>query len=229
MTKDEVKKLRMNSPESLQFLNNATKFYNLMMMYRCAIREIQTKLEVLDDEFSVENNRNPISFIKTRIKQPNSIYDKLQKMGYEFTTENIQTYLNDVAGVRIVCAFIDDIYMISDLITQQDDIKVIEIKDYIKNPKPSGYRSLHLIVQVPIFLQKNKKMVNVEVQFRTIAMDFWASLEHKLRYKKDIPADQAQQLQEELLACATQSAQLDNRMQEIRNQLVSRADKGNQS
>ena len=229
MTKDEVKKLRMNSPESLQFLNNATKFYNLMMMYRCAIREIQTKLEVLDDEFSVENNRNPISFIKTRIKKPNSIYDKLQKMGYEFTTENIQTYLNDVAGVRIVCAFIDDIYMISDLITQQDDIKVIEIKDYIKNPKPSGYRSLHLIVQVPIFLQKNKKMVNVEVQFRTIAMDFWASLEHKLRYKKDIPADQAQQLQEELLACATQSAQLDNRMQEIRNQLVSRADKGNQS
>ena len=103
-----------------------------MMMYRCAIREIQTKLEVLDDEFSVENNRNPISFIKTRIKKPNSIYNKLQKMGYEFTTENIQTYLNDVAGVRIVCAFIDDIYMISDLITQQDDIKVIEIKDYIK-------------------------------------------------------------------------------------------------
>lgn len=126
MTKDEVKKLRMNSPESLQFLNNATKFYNLMMMYRCAIREIQTKLEVLDDEFSVENNRNPISFIKTRIKKSNSIYNKLQKMGYEFTTENIQTYLNDVAGVRIVCAFIDDIYMISDLITQQDDIKVYE-------------------------------------------------------------------------------------------------------
>ena len=108
MTKDEVKKLRMDSPESLQFLNNATKFYNLMMMYRCAIREIQTKLEVLDDEFSVENNRNPISFIKTRIKKPNSIYNKLQKMGYEFTTENIQTYLNDVAGVRIVCAFIED-------------------------------------------------------------------------------------------------------------------------
>lgn len=148
MTKDEVKKLRMDSPESLQFLNNATKFYNLMMMYRCAIREIQTKLEVLDDEFSVENNRNPISFIKTRIKKPNSIYNKLQKMGYEFTTENIQTYLNDVAGVRIVCAFIDDIYMISDLITQQDDIKVIEVKDYIKNPKPNGYRSYHMIVEI---------------------------------------------------------------------------------
>lgn len=138
MTKDEVKKLRMNSPESLQFLNNATKFYNLMMMYRCAIREIQTKLEVLDDEFSVENNRNPISFIKTRIKKPNSIYDKLQKMGYEFTTENIQTYLNDVAGVRIVCAFIDDIYMISDLITQQDDIKVIGATTLIISKKPGN-------------------------------------------------------------------------------------------
>ena len=133
MTKDEVKKLRMNSPESLQFLNNATKFYNLMMMYRCAIREIQTKLEVLDDEFSVENNRNPISFIKTRIKQPNSIYDKLQKMGYEFTTENIQTYLNDVAGVRIVCAFIDDIgwllifnTLIAGLITSFINAKLLE-------------------------------------------------------------------------------------------------------
>ena len=162
MTKDEVKKLRMNSPESLQFLNNATKFYNLMMMYRCAIREIQTKLEVLDDEFSVENNRNPISFIKTRIKQPNSIYDKLQKMGYEFTTENIQTYLNDVAGVRIVCAFIDDIYMISDLITQQDDIKVIEIKDYIKNPKSNGYRSYHMIVEIPVFFAKGKTPMSVQ-------------------------------------------------------------------
>ena len=178
MTKDEVKKLRMNSPESLQFLNNATKFYNLMMMYRCAIREIQTKLEVLDDEFSVENNRNPISFIKTRIKQPNSIYDKLQKMGYEFTTENIQTYLNDVAGVRIVCAFIDDIYMISDLITQQDDIKVIEIKDYIKNPKSNGYRSYHMIVEIPVFFAKGKTPMRVELQIRTNGMDFWTKEEY---------------------------------------------------
>lgn len=186
MTKDEVKKLRMDSPESLQFLNNATKFYNLMMMYRCAIREIQTKLEVLDDEFSVENNRNPISFIKTRIKKPNSIYDKLQKMGYEFTTENIQTYLNDVAGVRIVCAFIDDIYMISDLITQQDDIKVIEIKDYIKNPKSNGYRSYHMIVEIPVFFAKGKTPMRVELQIRTNGMDFWATLEHQLRYKKGI-------------------------------------------
>ena len=226
MTKDEVKKLRMNSPESLQFLNNATKFYNLMMMYRCAIREIQTKLEVLDDEFSVENNRNPISFIKTRIKQPNSIYDKLQKMGYEFTTENIQTYLNDVAGVRIVCAFIDDIYMISDLITQQDDIKVIEIKDYIKNPKPSGYRSLHLIVQVPIFLQKNKKMVNVEVQFRTIAMDFWASLEHKIYYKFEGHAPEY--ISRDLRACAEIVSNLDAKMLQLNEAILEEKEKEEQ-
>ena len=217
MTKDEVKKLRMNSPESLQFLNNATKFYNLMMMYRCAIREIQTKLEVLDDEFSVENNRNPISFIKTRIKQPNSIYDKLQKMGYEFTTENIQTYLNDVAGVRIVCAFIDDIYMISDLITQQDDIKVIEIKDYIKNPKSNGYRSYHMIVEIPVFFAKGKTPMRVELQIRTNGMDFWATLEHQLRYKKGIEEMPGyDEISEELLHSARAIIEADNEMQRIK-------------
>ena len=217
MIKDEVKKLRMNSPESLQFLNNATKFYNLMMMYRCAIREIQTKLEVLDDEFSVENNRNPISFIKTRIKQPNSIYDKLQKMGYEFTTENIQTYLNDVAGVRIVCAFIDDIYMISDLITQQDDIKVIEIKDYIKNPKSNGYRSYHMIVEIPVFFAKGKTPMRVELQIRTNGMDFWATLEHQLRYKKGIEEMPGyDEISEELLHSARAIIEADNEMQRIK-------------
>ena len=142
MTKEEVEKLWMDNPESMQFLKNATKFYNLMMMYRCAIREIQTKLEVLDDEFSVENNRNPISFIKTRIKKPNSIYNKLQKMGHDFTTENIQTYLNDVAGVRIVCAFIDDIYMISDLITQPSYGKY---EDYNASEKENTISDLQLV------------------------------------------------------------------------------------
>ena len=214
MTKDEVKKLRMNSPESLQFLNNATKFYNLMMMYRCAIREIQTKLEVLDDEFSVENNRNPISFIKTRIKKPNSIYDKLQKMGYEFTTENIQTYLNDVAGVRIVCAFIDDIYMISDLITQQDDIKVIEIKerDYISSPKPNGYRSYHVIVGVPVYCLDGMEYFPVEIQFRTMSMDFWASMEHRISYKKE-RADK-EQLKDELREYANMLVEIESRFEQ---------------
>ena len=154
---------------------------------------------------------------------------KIRRKNIPMSLTAIEENIKDIAGVRVICSFPEDIYELADSFLRQDDIVLIEKKDYIKNPKPSGYRSLHLIVQVPIFLQKNKKMVNVEVQFRTIAMDFWASLEHKLRYKKDIPADQAQQLQEELLACATQSTQLDNRMQAIRHQLVSRADKGNQS
>ena len=209
-----------NSRDCLQFLNNATKFYNLMMMYRCAIREIQTKLEVLDDEFSVENNRNPISFIKTRIKKPNSIYNKLQKMGHDFTTENIQTYLNDVAGVRIVCAFIDDIYMISDLITQQDDIKVIEVKDYIKNPKPNGYRSYHMIVEIPVFFAKGKTPMRVELQIRTNGMDFWATLEHQLRYKKGIEEMPGyEEISEELLHSARAIIDADNEMQRIKDKI----------
>ena len=136
MTEEEKKVPWLDTPDPQLFINNAAKFSDLMMMYRCAIREVQTKLEVLDDEFSVEYKRNPISFIKTRIKKPESIYRKLQKLGYDFTAENIQEQLNDVAGVRIVCAFIDDIYTVADLIAGQDDIKVIKIKDYIKNPKP---------------------------------------------------------------------------------------------
>ena len=220
MTKEEVEKLWMDNPESMQFLKNATKFYNLMMMYRCAIREIQTKLEVLDDEFSVENNRNPISFIKTRIKKPNSIYNKLQKMGHDFTTENIQTYLNDVAGVRIVCAFIDDIYMISDLITQQDDIKVIEVKDYIKNPKPNGYRSYHMIVEIPVFFAKGKTPMRVELQIRTNGMDFWATLEHQLRYKKGIEEMPGyEEISEELLHSARVVIEADNEMQRIKDKI----------
>ena len=174
MTKDEVKKLRMDSPESLQFLNNATKFYNLMMMYRCAIREIQTKLEVLDDEFSVENNRNPISFIKTRIKQPNSIYDKLQKMG----------------------------------------------KDYIKNPKSNGYRSYHMIVEIPVFFAKGKTPMRVELQIRTNGMDFWATLEHQLRYKKGIEEMPGyDEISEELLHSARAIIEADNEMQRIKDKI----------
>ena len=146
----------LDTPDPQRFIKNAAKFNDLMMMYRCAIREVQTKLEVLDDEFSVEYKRNPISFIKTRIKKPESIYRKLQKLGYDFTAENIQEQLNDVAGVRVVCAFIDDIYTVANLIAGQDDIKVIKIKDYIKNPKPNGYRSYHMIVEIPVFFSKGE-------------------------------------------------------------------------
>ena len=189
------------------------------MMYRCAIREVQTKLEVLDDEFSVEYNRKPISFIKTRIKKPVSIYNKLQKLGYDFTIENIQQ-LNDVAGVRIVCAFIDDIYTIADLITQQDDIKVIKIKDYIKNPKPNGYRSYHMIVEIPVFFAKGKTPMRVELQIRTNGMDFWATLEHQLRYKKGIEEMPGfEEISKELMHSAQVIIEADNEMQEIKNKI----------
>ena len=219
MNQKELKKIWMEYTDPQQLLDDAEKFYNLMMMYRCAIREVQTKLEVLDDEFSVEYNRNPISFIKTRIKKPVSIYNKLQKLGYDFTIENIQQ-LNDVAGVRIVCAFIDDIYTIADLITQQDDIKVIKIKDYIKNPKPNGYRSYHMIVEIPVFFAKGKTPMRVELQIRTNGMDFWATLEHQLRYKKGIEEMPGfEEISKELMHSAQVIIEAENEMQEIKNKI----------
>ena len=219
MNQKELKKIWREYTDPQQLLDDAEKFYNLMMMYRCAIREVQTKLEVLDDEFSVEYNRNPISFIKTRIKKPVSIYNKLQKLGYDFTIENIQQ-LNDVAGVRIVCAFIDDIYTIADLITQQDDIKVIKIKDYIKNTKPNGYRSYHMIVEIPVFFAKGKTPMRVELQIRTNGMDFWATLEHQLRYKKGIEEMPGfEEISKELMHSAQVIIEADNEMQEIKNKI----------
>ena len=201
----------------------------MMFLYNSALKEVGTKLEILNDEFVHIHKYNPIEYIKSRIKTPESIVKKLKRDGYESTIENMRNYINDIAGIRIVCSFTSDIYRLAEMIGKQNDLTVICVKDYIKNPKVSGYKSFHMHVTVPIFLSDRVVDTKVEIQIRTIAMDFWASLEHKLRYKKDIPADQTQQLQEELLACAAQSAQLDNRMQEIRNQLVSRADKGNQS
>ena len=210
----------LDTPDPQIFIKNSARFNDLMMMYRCAIREVQTKLEVLDDEFSVEYKRNPISFIKTRIKKPESIYRKLQKLGYDFTAENIQEQLNDVAGVRVVCAFIDDIYTVANLIAGQDDIKVIKIKDYIKNPKPNGYRSYHMIVEIPVFFSKGKTPMRVELQIRTNGMDFWATLEHQLRYKKwieDLPG--YAEISEELLRSAQAVIETDNEMQQIKNKI----------
>lgn len=211
----------LDTPDPQRFIKNAAKFNDLMMMYRCAIREVQTKLEVLDDEFSVEYKRNPISFIKTRIKKPESIYRKLQKLGYDFTAENIQEQLNDVAGVRVVCAFIDDIYTVANLIAGQDDIKVIKIKDYIKNPKPNGYRSYHMIVEIPVFFSKGKTPMRVELQIRTNGMDFWATLEHQLRYKKGIELNLPgyAEISEELLRSAQAVIETDNEMQKIKNKI----------
>ena len=210
----------LETPDPQLFINNVAKFSDLMMMYRCVIREVQTKLEVLDDELSVEYKRNPISFIKTRIKKPESIYRKLKKLGYDFTAENIQEHLNDVAGIRVVCAFIDDIYTVANLLANQDDIKVINVKDYIKNPKPNGYRSYHMIVEVPVFFSKGKTPMRAEIQIRTNGMDFWATLEHQLRYKKGIEEmDGYDAISDELMRSAQAVIEMDNEMQNIKNMI----------
>lgn len=209
---------RLMSDEFLDFVQENTKpLDRLMAYYRCAIMEIETKFKVLNEQFSLEYDRNPIESIKTRVKTFDSIIKKVRRKNIPLTLESIEANISDIAGVRVVCSFPEDIYLLAKCLLQQDDIRLIEMKDYIKNPKPSGYRSLHLIVAVPIFLQNEKREMKVEVQLRTIAMDFWASLEHKLRYKKDIPADKAKYLEDEMLACAQISADLDMRMQNVRD------------
>lgn len=190
---------------------------DLMSCYRCAIMEIETKFRVLDERFSLTHDRNPIDNIQSRLKSPESIRDKLLRKNLPFTLEAIEEHLFDIAGIRIVCSFIDDIYMLADCLLQQDDITLIKRKDYIRQPKENGYRSLHLIVQVPIFLQDRKKLMNVEVQFRTIAMEFWANLEHQLRYKKNLPADIVEKTEKKLSDCANLSNLLDTQMQEIKD------------
>ena len=189
----------------------------MMFLYNSALKEVGTKLEILNDEFVHIHKYNPIEYIKSRIKTPESIVKKLKRDGYESTIENMRNYINDIAGIRIVCSFTSDIYRLAEMIGKQNDLTVICVKDYIKNPKVSGYKSFHMHVTVPIFLSDRVVETKVEIQIRTIAMDFWASLEHKLRYKKDIPADKAKYLEDEMLACAQISADLDMRMQNVRD------------
>ena len=200
------------------FIDQETEFRQMMMMYSCAIKEIKTKLQVLNDELSIKRQRNPIEFIKTRVKQPDSIASKLRRKGYPVTVQSVFENLSDVAGVRVICAFIDDIYKAADMLTAQDDIELIKRKDYIKNPKMNGYRSLHLIIEVPVFFSDHKEQIRVEVQIRTIAMDFWASLEHQLKYKKDI--DDAESIMYELRACADVINRTDYHMQSLRDRIV---------
>lgn len=194
--------------------------YNrLMAYYRCAIMEVQTKFNVLNEEFSLRYDRNPINGIKSRLKRLDSIKEKLERKKLPYTIEAVEEHLNDVAGVRVICSFVDDVYLLADALLKQDDITLLEKKDYIANPKENGYRSLHLIVTVPIFLEHEKRIMKVEIQLRTIAMDFWASLEHQLRYKKDFEFTDDMAL--ELSDCATLSAQLDARMDKLRNRIES--------
>ena len=184
-----------------------------MAIYESGIQEVLTKLEILqrDARFS---KHNPIESIKSRVKSPMSILEKMHRKGFPISLESIKTNLNDIAGIRVICPFIEDIYTVADMLTRQDDLKVVEKKDYIQNPKPNGYRSYHLVLSVPVFLSDHKELVRVEVQLRTIAMDFWASLEHDIRYKADrsrLPAG----INEEMLACAGKIAEIDRQMQDM--------------
>lgn len=189
------------------------RFLEMSHLYDGAIREVRTKLEILDREFSILYASNPIHHIDSRLKSPKSIVEKLQRKGLPVTVEAAEEHLQDIAGIRIICNYLDDIYRLSELLIHQQDIELVEQVDYIQNPKPNGYRSLHLVVRVPVFLSSHTELVPVEVQIRTIAMDFWASLEHQLRYKSDVEATAS--LKYRLQRCAEQSAALDVEMQSI--------------
>lgn len=199
-----------------RMMGTLEKLKRLMSYYRCAIMEIETKFRVLDEQFSLRHERNPIDTIKSRLKSPESILEKLNRRGYPKTLSSVESNLTDIAGVRVICSFKDDIYMLADCLLKQDDVKLIAAKDYIKNPKPNGYRSLHLIVETPIYLQDGKRQMKAEVQLRTIAMEFWANLEHKLRYKKNLPPELAAATAKRLYDCAERSALLDDEMQLVR-------------
>lgn len=199
-----------------RMMGTLEKLKRLMSYYRCAIMEIETKFRVLDEQFSLRHERNPIDTIKSRLKSPESILEKLNRRGYPKTLSSVESNLTDIAGVRVICSFKDDIYMLADCLLKQDDVKLIAAKDYIKNPKPNGYRSLHLIVETPIYLQDGKRQMKAEVQLRTIAMEFWANLEHKLRYKKNLPPELAAATAKRLYDCAERSALLDDEMQRVR-------------
>ncbi len=182
----------------------------VILTYSAALKQVNTKLEILNDEFQLVHQYNPIEHIKSRLKTAESIVKKLKKYGRESPIENMVAYVNDIAGIRIICSFTDDIYQIAEMITKQSDIKVIEVKDYIMNPKPSGYMSYHMLVSIPVYLSDKIVETKVEIQIRTVAMDFWASLEHKINYKFEgnVPDD----IRTELVACAQMVSILDNRM-----------------
>ena len=210
-----------------KLVNNALKlmreasfpYRKLMAYYTCAMMEVETKLNVLNEEFSLQYDRNPISSIKTRLKSFDSIIEKLQRKELPMDDfDVIEQNLNDIAGVRVICSFPEDVYMLAEALLKQDDIRLLERKDYIASPKANGYRSLHLIVEVPIFLAQEKRLMKVEIQLRTIAMDFWASLEHQLKYKKEL--ENTEELTRELLECAEVSAALDAKMEEIRKRIM---------
>ena len=190
-------------------------YIKLMSYYKCAMMEIETKLNVLNEEYSIELDRNPINNIKSRLKRPESIKDKLDRLSCGHNLKAIEENIYDIAGIRVICMFAGDVYTIASALLKQDDVTLIQKKDYIANPKPNGYRSLHLIVSIPIFFTNEKRDMPVEIQLRTVAMDCWASLEHQIRYKKNNSF--TEEMERELYLCAQMSADLDSRMDNLRN------------
>lgn len=195
------------------------EFKELMLYYKCAIRTVRTKLEILNDEMTIKNQRNPIEFVKSRLKKPSSIAQKLRRRHLDLSVDSIRENLTDIAGIRVVCSFVDDIYDIVNMLSNQDDVRIIEIKDYIKEPKSNGYTSLHLIIEVPIYLSNKKECMKVELQIRTIAMDFWASLEHQMKYKKTM--QEAPDIIKQLKYCADKISNIDQQMMYIRQSIDS--------
>lgn len=211
--------MRKDKPLNLEQIRKLKQeFTRFMMSYKFAMDEVKTKIDILNQEFNYIHEYNPIEHVKTRLKTPESILKKVYRKGYELSLDSIKENIHDIAGIRIICSFVSDIYKISQMLAKQEDIQVIMYKDYIKNPKPNGYRSLHLVVKVPVFMSDRVENVSVEIQIRTIAMDFWASLEHKIYYKydKDVPEDLIRQLKE----AAEAAAELDKKMENIHKQVL---------
>ena len=202
---------------SEDFQRMVDDFFAIQCRYSAAIKEVQTKLEILDDEFQMKHRRNPIHHVESRLKSIQSMMEKLSRKHFAVSMQSAVENLNDIAGIRVICSYVQDVYTVARLLTTQDDVKLVEMRDYIRNPKPNGYRSLHLIVEIPVFLQAGRIMVPVEVQIRTIAMDFWASLEHSMRYKAagKVP----EELCEELHEVGEDIAVLDQKMQSIHDRI----------
>ncbi len=203
--------------------NDIKSWEEVVLIYNSALKEVGTKLEILNDEFQHVHQYNPIEHIKSRIKTPQSIVKKLKKNNYESTIANMVEHVNDIAGIRVICSFISDIYRIAEMLIKQNDIRVISVKDYIQNPKPSGYKSYHLLITIPIFLSDRIVDTKVEIQIRTVAMDFWASLEHKIHYKFEgnVPED----IKNELVECATMVSDLDSKMLALNKEVQKFADR----
>ena len=198
--------------------NEVDSWQEVTLLYNAALRQVQTKLEILNDEFQHVHRYNPIEHIKSRIKTPTSIVKKLKKNGYESTIENMVRYVHDIAGIRVICSFTSDIYRIAEMIANQQDIQVISVKDYITYPKPSGYKSFHMLVTVPVYLSDRRQDTKVEIQIRTVAMDFWATLEHKIHYKFE--GNTPEYIKNELIECAKMVADLDARMLSLNDQVA---------